>query len=105
MVTTGQKLGARIRMLRERLSMTQEQLAERAQTSNQYVSSLERGLQNITLETLERIANALKVDLVSLFSFDSKNDKISKQAIKKLIDDLGEESFQKVGGIISLLFK
>ena len=104
MSTTAKKLGQRIRLLRERKDLTQEQLAEKADTTCQYISSLERGLQNVTLLMLEKIADSLQTELFTLFSFDSKNEKISKQSLKRLIDDIDDNSVDKVGKIIRNLF-
>lgn len=46
--------------------MSQERLAEVAGLDRAYVSGLERGARNPTLETLERLAKALKVPLHEL---------------------------------------
>ena len=44
---------------RETRKMTQEQLADALKTKQQTVSRIERGAQNVTIETLDRIARAL----------------------------------------------
>ena len=95
MPITAKKLGERIKMLRELKQLTQESLAEHAETTSQYISSLERGLQNVTLSTLEKVAEALGVEIFSLFSFDSTDALPSKQSIKKLIDQSDAETFKK----------
>jgi len=43
--------------------LTQEQLAEKAGLSYKYVGEVERGQENISLDALVRIANALKAPL------------------------------------------
>ncbi len=43
--------------------MSQEQLAEKADLSYKYVGEVERGSVNISLDSLVRIAKALKVKL------------------------------------------
>lgn len=48
---------------REAIKMTQEELAEAIKTKQQTVSRIERGAQNVTIETLDRIAKALGRDL------------------------------------------
>lgn len=55
------KLGRRIQANRERLKMKQEELAERAQLSVNYISAIERGVKRPSLEAFVRIANALGV--------------------------------------------
>ncbi len=53
------KIGAVLRAKREKLGISQEGLAERAGGDRPYVSILERGLKSPTVETLERICDAL----------------------------------------------
>lgn len=97
------KLGKRIRTLREKRGLTQEALAEKSETSSQYISALERGLKNVTFDMLEKVANGLGVELITLFSFDSSNDQPSKQALKKLIEQADERDTRKIAKIITIL--
>lgn len=53
------KIGEVLRAKREKLGISQEGLAERAGVDRSYVSILERGLKSPTVETLERICDAL----------------------------------------------
>lgn len=48
--------------------MTQEKLAERAEVSVRYVQRVEAGSENVTVRTLAKFANALRVDLAALLS-------------------------------------
>jgi len=48
--------------------MTQEQLAETAGFSQQYISNLERGLCNPTIVTLHELAQALRLTPVDLLA-------------------------------------
>jgi len=52
-------IGDVLRAAREKLGLSQEELAERAGVDRTYVSILERGLKSPTLETLEKICGAL----------------------------------------------
>lgn len=61
------QLGTRIRSLRESLSFTQEELAEKAGISMSFVSMIERGHRTPYLETLADIARGLNVTLSDLF--------------------------------------
>ncbi len=61
-------LGLVVKGRRRALNITQEQLAEAASTHVNSVSLVERGLQNITLETLVAIAGALNISLSELFA-------------------------------------
>lgn len=61
-------LGARVRELREGLGLSQEAFAHRAELDRTYVSGIERGRRNPTLEVIYRIAEALEVEVHELFS-------------------------------------
>ena len=68
-------LGARIKEIRRRQRLSQEKLAERAGISAQYISNIERGRENPTLDLLLRLADALKVSLGSMCDFESLEDR------------------------------
>ena len=66
-------LGTRIKELRKRLEISQEELASRAGMHWTYLSDLERGRQTPTLDIVNRLARALGVTLAEFFStFDQR---------------------------------
>ena len=66
------KFGKRVRYLRRDRDMTQEQLAELADLSVNFISQIERGYSSPSLETIIKFAKALEVDVGELFKFDGK---------------------------------
>lgn len=58
------ELGARVRAERERLGLTQSELAERMETTQPTIARLEAGGVTPSLDTLHRAANALGLELV-----------------------------------------
>ena len=59
---------ANVRRTRLELGQTQEQLAEFAGLHPNYISSVERGERNISIQSMERIANSLRVTLPFLLT-------------------------------------
>ena len=57
------RIGLNITIIRERRGLTQEKLAELADLHRAYIGQIERGEKNIGLRNLEKIANALSVDI------------------------------------------
>jgi transcriptional regulator with XRE-family HTH domain len=53
-------LGKCIRSYREQAGLTQEKLAEKSDLTPKYLGEVERGLVNISVDALARIAAALK---------------------------------------------
>ncbi len=60
------KVGLNIKLLRVKLGMSQEMLAEKADLSKTSIGSIERATSVPSLETLDRIAKALGVTLPEL---------------------------------------
>jgi len=64
----GDYFGAAVRKHRELLRLSQEELAERARMDRTYMSGVERGVRNPSLEVMQRIAIALGSDLDVIFA-------------------------------------
>lgn len=62
--------GQRLKNIREHKHLSQEKLAALAGFNRTYISKIERGERNITLDALQRLARALDIDLVEFFRFE-----------------------------------
>jgi len=62
-----QKFGLRIKELRLKKGISQEKLAEKAFLHRTYISSLELGKRNVSIENVEKLAKALECDIAFLF--------------------------------------
>jgi len=71
-----ERIGLNIRTVREKQGLSQENLAAIAGLHRAYIGQIERGEKNIGLQNLEKIANALNVD------------------IRALVDNQGDERIQ-----------
>jgi transcriptional regulator with XRE-family HTH domain len=63
-------LGGRVRALREDLGYTQRALGRRARLSGKFIGEVERGEKSITIDSLYRVAQALKTPLGDLTSMN-----------------------------------
>ena len=61
------RLGSKIRRLREKRGLSQEEFAEVCGLHRTYIGSVERGERNLTVASLETIAKALKISVSELF--------------------------------------
>jgi len=66
---TVKKLGHKVRIIRTDRALSQEALAEKADLNRSFIGLLERGKTNVTIKNLEAIANALDIDIKTLFDF------------------------------------
>ncbi|MBI5588569.1 MAG: helix-turn-helix transcriptional regulator [Deltaproteobacteria bacterium] len=85
-------LGLRIKELRKNKGLSQEELAEKAATSPNYLSRMERGTENPTLAMLIKISRALDVDMWELFEFGhGESMRELKESLVKLVKGPDEE--------------
>jgi CheY-like chemotaxis protein len=75
-------LGAAIKAERSTLGISQEELAHRAGLHRTYVSDVERGARNLSLESVEKLAQALQISVTMLF------DRAHGNGRKQLVDIL-----------------
>jgi len=86
------RLGQRIRELRKSLSLTQEQLAERAGISVSFLSMIERGDRVPHLETLAMLSKPLGVSLAEIFVGIGEPSASNQNALLPLIEFLEQQS-------------
>ncbi|MBA8910695.1 helix-turn-helix domain-containing protein [Aminobacter ciceronei] len=67
-------VGRNFARLRKESGLSQEQVAERADLTQQYISGIETGKRNPTIETLYAIAKAFGVSHVELVLPDGHDD-------------------------------
>ena len=85
-------LGLRIKELRKLKRLSQEEVSEKAETSPNYLSRMERGTENPTLDMLIKISEALEVEMWELFDFQhTANSKQLHDMLKKLMNEIDDE--------------
>lgn len=65
-----EKVGQRIKELRTKQGLSQEEFAFKCDLDRTYITSLERGKRNVSLENLEKIAKAFNMTLSEFFDFN-----------------------------------
>jgi ribosome-binding protein aMBF1 (putative translation factor) len=61
-----------IKHFRKEKRLSQEELADKANLDRTYISGVERGVRNITLDSLDQIIRALDVSVVEFFNCATK---------------------------------
>jgi len=104
MNTTKQLLGARIKELRKARRLTQEQLSEKINIDPKHLSRIEVGKSYPSLDTLERIARELGVEIKELFEFmHHVGGKELKDGIKRLLKEADEVKLRLILKIIKTI--
>jgi two-component system, response regulator len=73
------RLGISVKNWRNRLGLPQDALALRAGLQRSYVSDVERGSRNVSLKSIEKLADALGISVLTLFS--DVNSKAGTEAL------------------------
>lgn len=74
-----EKIGTRIKVLRDIKAMSQKDLAYAADLDRSYIASVENGQRNISIVNIEKIANALKVSLKEFFEGDGFDERLENK--------------------------
>jgi len=95
--------GRRIQEIRKQKRFSQEQVAEKAGISSNYLSRIECGKENPTLDMLIKLGDALKADLWEMFDFGhAVSTKELKEAIQKFSQKADEETLRTIVKIIKV---
>ncbi|WP_165264045.1 helix-turn-helix transcriptional regulator [Paenibacillus sp. M-152] len=94
-------VGERIRTIRKNRNYTQEQLGEKVGLPQPYIGAIERGERNISLDTLERILEALDSAPNDFFQYYkdnylSEDERARESALDGLNDLLVNRSAQEI---------
>ncbi len=65
--------GEKVREIRKEKGLSQEELAHKADLHRTYIGMIERAEKNITLINIEKIANALNIDIKELLAINDEN--------------------------------
>ena len=99
------RLGKRIREERQRLNLTQAQLAEDIDISDTYMGAIERGERSLTLDTLVRLVNRLGVTVDYILSDSvSGNDLNIMEQFKQILDGQPLERRQMAINVLRTIF-
>lgn len=85
-------IGSRLREARGTLGLSQEEVAARAKLNTSYLSQIERGTKNPSLDVLERVATAVGLTLEELFrSEEVPSSALTEREVAGLLDRVPED--------------
>lgn len=64
-----EKFGIRLRTLRKEKGLSQEELALKSGLNRPYISAIEKGKRNVSLEVMEKLAGAMDIEIRELIDF------------------------------------
>ena len=102
---TKKLVGMRIKSLRRGKGYSQEKLAELAGINAKYLSSVERGEENPTLDLFVRLSHSLKVDIHEMFGIEYENQppQVLRKKLQALIADIKDQDLSRAIRILGML--
>lgn len=98
-------LGKRIRALRKAKGLTQEGLAAAAESGSKYISEVERGEANLTVNLLEKIAEGLDVEVSVLLAYQHEAGRSELESkLTKMINKGNDEQVRLLYRIAREIF-
>jgi len=102
------EFGARLKAEREKLGLTQNALAEKAHTKQDYIAQIERGARNPSLRTLLNILSALDISADHLLygavrEKDGRMASIKESTLKNLNGFLARRDAAKVAAYYDIV--
>ncbi len=99
-------IGARIKEIRNKKGLTQERFSERIDINPKYLSSIERGKENPTLNTFINLAESLEVDLGDIFNFVQIEDPSKRKSlIRSLLKEEDNDQLKLAFKILSVIIQ
>lgn len=92
-------IGKRVRLQREKLRMSREELSERIEVSSRFLADIELGSKGMSFQTLIRLSKVLHVSTDYLLL--GKAEANTAESIYEMIKSLDEKSIPKLETIIS----
>jgi DNA-binding XRE family transcriptional regulator len=101
-----QTIGCRIKHIRMKKGFTQEQLAEKIDINSKYLSSIERGKENPTLNTLIKLSESLDVNLNNIFyQVEIEDPAKRKSLINSILNEASDEQLKLAYKILSAIIR
>ena len=102
MKTKKELLGRRVKELRKLRGLSQEDLSEMVDIDPKHLSRIEVGRSFPSLDTLERVANALKVELKDFFEFahEARSSKELREILSGMLKEADEEKLRLLVKIV-----
>ena len=99
------QVGNKLRDIRNQLGLTQEYLAGKIGTDVAYISRIENGYKNITLETIEKLVNAMNEDISDVVELHVKEEILQKAELIKIIGEILPDLDNELLNSIYILLK
>lgn len=85
-------IGSRIRYFRKNAHLTQEELAKKANISRSYLADVEKNRYNPSLDTLDKLINALEITKTDFYNDGTTVINVPKESEDEFLNKLNNEN-------------
>ena len=103
MTRTRRIVGTRMRQLRKSVGLSQERLGRASDLSGKFIGEVERGEKSISLDSLTRISDALKVPLHDLARIDQGLPDHANQIQLEQLTALARQHPKKLAKLVAVV--
>jgi len=100
---TKKLLGQRIRQMRRKNDLSQENLAELLGLDPNSISRIECGVHYPSMDTLEKLTKTLNVDMHDMFQIKEESAEEMRAFVMRLVSEVDDEKLVKIVRVIKLL--
>ena len=90
------RLGRRVRELRLRQKLSLETLAEKAGLNDKFIQAVETARQSPTIDTIEKLALGLGVNLRELFTFEDESPDVLRKRAARLVQTADDQDLARI---------
>jgi XRE family transcriptional regulator, regulator of sulfur utilization len=104
MPTLRERLGRRVKYLRDQKKWTQELLGEKAGLTYKYIGQIERAEVSPSLETVEKLAKAFGLGMDKLLSFERRGSGKTREDLFQEVSKREVESVKRAIDVLRRVF-
>jgi transcriptional regulator with XRE-family HTH domain len=90
------RFGRRVREIRLRRALSLEALAEKSGLNDKFIQAVETARQSPTIDTIEKLAFGLGIDLRELFSFEEESPATLRKRAARLVQTADDQDLARI---------
>ncbi len=90
------RFGKRVREIRLRQDLSLEALAEKSGLNDKFIQAVETARQSPTIDTIEKLAHGLDVEIGELFTFEEESPAILRRRATRLVQTADDNDLARI---------
>jgi transcriptional regulator with XRE-family HTH domain len=90
------RFGRRVRAIRLRQELSLEALGEKSGLNDKFIQAVETARQSPTIDTIEKIASGLEIELGELFTFEEESPDVLRKRATRLVQSAEAQDLARI---------